>query len=186
MNDRIVVRCFAVAVLAALALVVFVYFVNPLRTASNDPRIRVLGYTFFTMQGRSMEPLIPENARLVVSAWPYRNADPRPGDVIALRDPTDSSVVLAKRVIAGGNSTIEIVDGVTEVAGKPVEEPYLDLRNNQLAYSRQLPPHRVPPGEFFVMGDDRDHSFDSRGFGFVPRNCLIGKVVRIVKGEEVQ
>ncbi|TLZ01645.1 MAG: signal peptidase I, partial [Gammaproteobacteria bacterium] len=90
--------------------------------------------------------------------------------------PVDPSVVFAKRVIADGDSTVEIVNGVTVVNGKPLEEPYVDPRNNVREYSRSMSRVRVPANAFFVMGDNRDDSDDSRFWGFVPRSHILGKV----------
>jgi len=176
LSDRVAVRVFAAAVLTALALVVCVYLLNPLRTASKDPRLRVVGYNVFRMPSRSMQPTIRKDDIFVVSAWPYRSADPKPGDVVVFQFPVDPSVVFAKRVIADGDSTVEIVNGVTVVNGKPLEEPYVDPRNNVREYSRSMSSVRVPANAFFVMGDNRDDSDDSRSWGFVPRSHILGKV----------
>ena len=176
MSSRTVVRVLATVGLTALAVAGSLYFLNPLRTASNDPRLRVLGYTLFRIPSRSMQPTIRQNDTFVVSAWPYSNADPTPGDVVIFQYPLDRSVVYAKRVIAGGGSTVEIVDGISVVNGKPVDEPYVDPRNNMKEYSRRMSLVRVPANAFFVMGDNRDDSDDSRFWGFVPRSHIVGKV----------
>jgi signal peptidase I len=164
------------AVLTALAVVVGVYFLNPLRTASHDPRLRVAGYTLFKTPSRSMQPTIRQNDSFLVSAWPYRKADPKPGDIVVFQYPLDPSFVVVKRVIAGGSSTVEIVDGVTIVNGRSLDEPYVDPQNNAKEYSRRMSLVRVPAGAFFVMGDDRDDSDDSRSWGAVPRSDIVGKV----------
>jgi signal peptidase I len=177
LNERAAIRAFAAAVLLALALAAGIYFINPLRTASHDPRLRIVGFTVFKLPSRSMEPTIGQNATFVVSAWPYRNADPSPGDIVVFQYPLKPSEFFTKRVIAGGDSTIEIVDGVVIVNGKPVEEPYLDRANNKKDYSRRMPMVHVPSKAFFVMGDSRDDSFDSRAWGSVPRSHVVGKVV---------
>jgi signal peptidase I len=179
LSDRAVVNVFATVVLAVLAVVVGVYFLNPLGTASNDPRLRVVGYTVFRFPTRSMQPAIHPNDILVVSAWPYSNADPTPGDIIVFQYPLDRSVVFAKRVIAAGGSTVEIQDGVTFVNGKRVDEPYVDSRNNVKDISHRKYVAQVPANAFFVLGDNRDDSDDSRFWGFVPRSHIVGKVVSV-------
>ena len=123
-----------------------------------------------------MQPTLGEGDIFVVSAWPYRNADPMPGDVVVFQYPLERTIAFVKRVIAGGGSTVEIVDGVTVVDGKPVEEPYVDPRNNVKEYSRRMPLVHVPPKAFFLMGDNRDNSDDSRYWGVVPRSQILGKV----------
>jgi signal peptidase I len=124
-----------------------------------------------------MEPTIHLNHTFVVSAWPYRNADPAPGDLVVFQFPHDRSVVFVKRVIATGGSTVEIRDGVTFVDGKRVDEPYVDPHNNMKDISRRTYSARVPANAFFVMGDNRDDSDDSRFWGFLPRSHIIGKVL---------
>jgi signal peptidase I len=179
LSDRTVVKVFATAVLTALAAIVGIYFLNPLRTTSDDPLLRVAGYKVLRFPTRSMQPAILPNDLLVVSAWAYSNADPTPGDIVVFQYPLDRSVVFAKRVIAAGGSTVEIQDGVTFVNGKQVDEPYVDPRNNRKDISRRTYSARVPANAFFVMGDNRDDSDDSRDWGFVPRSHIVGKVVSV-------
>ena len=176
MSARTAVRLLVATGLTAVLLAVAVYFVNPLRTASHDPRLRVLGFTMFTMPSRSMQPAIHLYDVFIVSAWPYSKTDPKPGDIVVFQWPLDPSVAYAKRVIAGGGAAVQIVDGVTLVNGKAVAEPYVDPRNNVNEYSRSMPMVRVPVNAYFVMGDNRDDSDDSRSWGFVPRSNIIGKV----------
>jgi signal peptidase I len=179
LSERTVVRVFATAVLTVLAVVVGVYLLNPLRTASHDPRLRVAGYTVFQFPSSSMLPAIHPHDVLVVSAWTYSRADPSPGDIVVFQYPRDPSVVFAKRVIAGGGATVQIRDGVTSVNGERVDEPYVDPRNNLKEISRRTYAAQVPANAFFVMGDNRDNSDDSRFWGFVPRSYIVGKVVSV-------
>jgi signal peptidase I len=177
LGERIVIRLFATALLTTLAVLVGVYFLNPLQTAATDPLFRVAGYKVFRIPSRSMQPTIGENVAFLVSAWPYRNADPKAGDIVVFTFPMDPSGVFAKRVIADGGSTVEIVEGVTIVNGRPLDEPYVDPRNKTTEYSRHMFLIHVPPNDLFVLGDNRDNSNDSRRRGFVPRSHIIGKVV---------
>jgi signal peptidase I len=177
MSDRLGFRVFAAVVLAAWGVIVGIYMLKPLRTASSEPRLRVVGYTPFRIPSRSMEPTIHQNETFIVSAWPYRNADPARGDLVVFQYPADPSVVFVKRVIATGGSMLQVRDGVTFVDGKRVDEPYVDSGNNVKDISRQTYAASVPPGAFFVMGDNRDSSNDSRFWGFAPRSHIVGKVV---------
>lgn len=79
---------------------------------------------------------------------------------------------LIKRVIAGPNDTIEISNGVVTVNGVVLDEPYISTATN-----KSIPFETVPEGMFFVMGDNRSVSYDSRDLGFVKEEDIIGKVV---------
>jgi signal peptidase I len=164
LSERTVIRLFATAVFTALAVIVGVYFLNPLRTASSNALLRVAGYKVFTIPSRAMEPAIRENDTVLVSAWPYHNADPETGDIVVFKYPLDPSTVYAKRVIAVGGSTVQIVDGVTIVNGRPLDDGYVDARNNMKEYSRHMFLIHVPANDLFVMGDNRDNSNDSRAW----------------------
>lgn len=172
---------------AFLLAIVAMYLLNPLGTASRDPRIRILGYTVYRMPSVSMEPTIPEGSIFAVSAWALAQRDPRVGEIIVFKWPPDPKIDYIKRVVSVGGSTVEMRHGVVYLDGKLLPEPYLPARpqteividGQRLPLSPEnlytdMPPMRVPAGHFFVLGDNRGNSLDSRSWGLVPRENVIG------------
>jgi signal peptidase I len=115
--------------------------------------------------------------------WLVRYSDPKPGDVIVFANPRDLSADYVKRVIAVAGEVVEIrnkqvfVDGVA----RDVPSAYFTQRAHvQLTGPRDnFGPARVPPGQVFVLGDNRDQSIDSRYWGFVDVNDVEGKALLV-------
>ncbi len=97
---------------------------------------------------------------------------PRRGDVIVFRYPKDPSRDFVKRVIGLPGETVEIHRGAVKIDGEALDEPYLEERDLS-----SLGPTLVPPESYFVMGDNRDGSSDSRHWGTVPLENIVGKVL---------
>jgi signal peptidase I len=109
-------------------------------------------------------------------------------DVITFRYPLEPNVMFVKRVVAMPGEIVEIRDKQLYINGAKIEEPYVQHDDVQ-TFSRnptlpepyrsrdQFGPYVVPPGSYFVMGDNRDRSFDSRYWGPVPAQNVWGKVV---------
>lgn len=119
--------------------------------------------------GQSMEPNLHTDMRLVVEKLSYKLHPPQRGDVVVLRlRPGDD--LLIKRVIALPGEEVSIHDGKVYINGQPLDEPYLasETRGN-------LAPRVVPPLHVFVMGDNRQASNDSRSFGPVHVDNILGK-----------
>jgi len=156
--------------------------------------------TFFIPSG-SMEHTLEIGDRVMVNKLAYGSGMPDRGDIVVFMppwgnteesEPFFSAVVrhigeslgvqspniedLIKRVIAMGGDTSEISDNQLYVDGEPVDEPYLFPGTNMPDFG----PVTVPAGNVFVMGDNRDHSKDSRVFGAIPADSIVGKAfVRI-------
>ena len=119
--------------------------------------------------GQSMEPNLHTDMRLVVEKLSYRLHGPERGDIVVLRLRPDDELLI-KRVIALPGEEVTIRDGGVFVDGKLLDEPYLD-QNTQ----GNLAPRVVPPLHVFVMGDNRRASNDSRSFGPVHLDNIIGR-----------
>ncbi|HEX2043443.1 MAG TPA: signal peptidase I [Acidimicrobiales bacterium] len=130
---------------------------------------------FFIPSG-SMEPTLKIHDRVLVNKLSYDFHDVNRGDIVVFRTPNgqEGSDVkdLIKRVIALPGETIEAGDGRILIDGRPLEEPY--LREPALGGLR-LETQTVPPGSVFVMGDNRDGSKDSRSFGPIDEELIVGR-----------
>jgi signal peptidase I len=104
---------------------------------------------------------------------------PRPGDVIVFVWPKDRSKDFIKRVIAVGGQTIEIRDRKVLIDGKPWDDPHAVHVEKRLGPSDNYGPYTVPPGTVFVMGDNRDQSYDSRFWGPVSLADIKGEALII-------
>jgi signal peptidase I len=120
--------------------------------------------------GSSMEPNLHTDQRLVVEKVSYRLHAPRRGDVVVVRMPERGPDLLIKRVIGLPGETIDIRDGVVHINQQPLDEPYL-VRATSSTYG----PTKVPEGHVFVLGDNRGASNDSRVFGAVSMDRIVGR-----------
>ncbi len=109
------------------------------------------------------------------AVWQHRL--PRRGEVVVFRSPIDADTTLAKRVVAVPGDRIEIRDKALIVNGSPVEEPYAQRGGDIMAGARdQMDARTLADGEIFVLGDNRDRSYDSRFWGAARLDDLIGRV----------
>ncbi|MCR4406268.1 MAG: signal peptidase I [Anaerolineae bacterium] len=120
--------------------------------------------------GQSMEPNLHHSQRLVVEKISYHFHGPRRGDVVVLRSPQHNSELLIKRVIGLPGEKVEIHDGLVYIDGVPLAEPY--LTQGTAGYQG---PIVVPPLHVYVLGDNRNFSNDSRSFGPVPLENIVGR-----------
>jgi signal peptidase I len=122
--------------------------------------------------GQSMEPNLRTDQRLMVEKISYRVHGPRRGDIVVLQDPTGGPIPLVKRVVGLPGERITLAHGRVYVDGALLDEPYLDQGTAGEGRS-----WLVPPMQIFVMGDNRSHSKDSRYFGTVPLDAVIGHAI---------
>jgi len=125
------------------------------------------------VEGLSMAPTLDDRDRLVVNKWIYRVSDPRPGDVVMLYYPVDPEKSFVKRVIAREGDEVKITSGAVYVNGSALHDDFVPPEYRS---SEDFGPQIVPEGYYFVMGDHRNGSWDSRHWGPVPKKYIVGKV----------
>ncbi len=108
----------------------------------------------------------------------YRAGDPEVGDIIVFKYPEDTSIDYIKRVVGVPGDVLEMCDKQLFRNGQPVKEAYVQHTRRFTQYDN-FGPIKVPADSYFVMGDNRDNSLDSRDWGFVPRNYIHGKAWRL-------
>jgi signal peptidase I len=149
------VRDLIVAVLIAAFIIVFLY--QPVR-----------------VEGTSMLPVLEDQDRLFINKIAYQVGEIHQGDVVVFEYPRDHTKSYIKRVIGLPGDRIRIEHGIVYVNGVRLKEPYVPARYDDDRSESEIV---LPPHEYFVMGDHRSISSDSREFGPVDRNLIYGKAV---------
>ncbi len=128
--------------------------------------------------GVSMTPTLENSGFYLLNRCVFLVRDPRPNDIVVIRDPLDQSYSV-KRIIAGNGDSVYIKDGHVYVNGHRLVEPYLELGMPTFGLERK-PEMIVRCGqhEYFLLGDNRANSTDSRSYGPVPRQNILGAIIR--------
>lgn len=132
----------------------------------------------FIVRGESMDPTYSDGQYLIIDELTYRRKVPARGDVIVFKYPKDPSKYFIKRIIGLPNETVEIKNGIPSISslenpkGKTLSEPYLKDLSFETVLSQKL-----GPDEYFVMGDNRSNSLDSRIWGPLPKENITGRVL---------
>lgn len=141
----------------------------------------------FVVDGGSMEPTFRNGEMLIVNKLSYRTFDlswlpftdkddwrpfgtPQPGDVVVFKFPQDQTRDFIKRVVAVPGQTVEVRNGKVFIDGVEQNEPYLDQ-----APTYNYGPTLVPEKQIFVLGDNRNNSYDSHSWGLLDQDLLIGR-----------
>lgn len=143
----------AISVLVSAFIIVFLY--QPVR-----------------VEGTSMLPMLEDQDRLFINKIAYRVGDIHQGDVVVFQYPRDHTKSYIKRVVALPGDLLRIDHGRVYVNGKRLPEPYVPARYSD---DRSQPDMMLPPHHYFLMGDHRSISSDSRDFGPVDRDLIYGK-----------
>jgi len=135
--------------------------------------IVTFGFQVARVEGQSMAPTLEDQDRLIVNKLAYRLNDPQVGDIVMLYYPVDPDKSFVKRVIAEEFDEVRIVEGQVYRNGVLLDDAYIppEYRDHN-----NFGPVTVPEGYYFVMGDHRNNSLDSRHWNYVPKKYIIGKV----------
>jgi signal peptidase I len=125
------------------------------------------------VEGRAMEPTLGDHDRLIVNKFVYRRSDPHRGDIVMFYYPLKPEKQFVKRVIGEENDMVRIEDGRVYVNDLPMNDSFVAPESRS---HDDWGPEVVPEGYYFVMGDRRNNSSDSRHWGFVPKKYIVGRV----------
>lgn len=129
------------------------------------------------VDGRSMEPTFQNGEYILTDKVSYRLHEPERGDVVVFHSPQDERVDFIKRIIAVPGDTVAVSAGYLVLNGQKVEEAYINDPGKVAPgrFIKENQPVTVGSGEYVVMGDNRLHSSDSREWGFVKANEIVGR-----------
>jgi len=123
----------------------------------------------YSIPSSSMEPTLQVGDHIVVT--PYHGALPRRGDVVVFRAPSEPGELFVKRIVAAPGDLVESRGGRLVICGHAVAEPYI----LHAATTGDIAPQVIPRDSYFVLGDNRGDSFDSRAWGILPRPLIVGR-----------
>jgi signal peptidase I len=135
--------------------------------------IVTFGFQVARVDGLSMSPTLEDHDRLIVNKLVYEIGDPLPGDIVMLYYPLNPDKMFVKRIIAKEGDSVRIVDGRVFVNDVPLHDEYVPtaFRSHD-----DWGPKVIDQGYYFVLGDHRNNSSDSRHWGSVPKKYIVGKV----------
>lgn len=178
LRKRVVRVLLAAAVLLPTVLLL-AYLINPFAAQSLDPRERILGLGLYRNASESMLPTLQLDEVVLVRAGYYHANPPQRGELVVLRVTLDGRQQRwLKRVVALPGEQVEIRNGKVHIDGRILAEPYVAPDNRHSGYSRHMGAVTVAQGHYFLLGDNRDNSHDSRLLGSIARQDLLARVIQ--------
>jgi signal peptidase I len=135
--------------------------------------IVTFGFQVARVDGQSMAPTLHDHDRLIVNKFAYQVGEPKVGDIVMLLYPNDPSKTFVKRVVAAEGDEVKIAGGKVYRNGLLMDDSFV---SPQFRSHEDFGPTRIRDGYYFVMGDHRNASSDSRDWGEVPKKYIIGRV----------
>jgi signal peptidase I len=134
----------------------------------------------FDVDGHSMEPNLHDQERLMVDKWTYLFHPPARGDVVVFVAPPQPSLDYVKRIIGLPGDVITIHNTTVIVDGVTLNDTFVSSANQGNPFAeKRIENMVVPPNDYFVLGDNRGNSSDSRDWGFLPRKNIIGRAALV-------
>jgi len=159
-----------------MVIAVFVSIIIVAASATVWSRAANLGYETFRLPSNSMSPTLVAGDYILVDTWRYSEVDPQFGDLVVFYSPDQPGVSYVKRVIGVPGDSLELRNNALYLNGKLIKESYVFLAGGSPQYYRNHKQATIAPDEYFVLGDNRDNSRDSRFFGPVSRENIKGRV----------
>lgn len=138
--------------------------------------IRFFLFQPFFIPSGSMEPTLKKGDRIVVNKITYRFSEPKRGDIIVFKYPVNPKRDFIKRLIGLPGETLEVKNNQVYIDGKVLEQSFLP---KNLTYRSNFGPVKIPEKQYFMMGDNRNNSEDSRFWGNLPEKNIVGKAMFI-------
>ncbi len=159
----------------------WLFFLDFLETIAVSLAIFALVYLFLfqphQVDGQSMEPNFHDKEYILTDKVSYKIREPNRGDVVVFHSPQDEKVDYIKRIIAVPGDEVMVKGGFMYLNGTKLTEPFINNPGQVVAgrFLREGQAAEVPPEQYLVLGDNRLHSSDSREWGFVTKNAIIGR-----------
>ncbi|MGE5341786.1 MAG: signal peptidase I [Candidatus Omnitrophota bacterium] len=131
----------------------------------------------YKINGSSMQNALSDQERIIISKWAIKDGNIKRGDIVVLRKPDEPDRTIIKRVIGLPGEVIEIIKGDVFINKQPLDESYLSIAKDVMYRAFNMHPLTIPADHYFVMGDNRTVSQDSRFFGPIKRNDIFGVTI---------